>query len=190
MTQALSPSSLHCPRCMTPMLLGHAGGMRLHGCGTCGGVWLGSDCAQRLASALPTEAIEMAARYDEDATVSVDTASKLDCPVCGVVMHCAHASAAKIDLDTCMGHGTWYDRQELGKIAGAIRNAQWNDKLAAKEAKDKAANGEHRKRHEYQNRVIDAAFVGADIALDALSESGAAESVVEVFFDFLGGLFD
>ncbi|HLM72696.1 MAG TPA: zf-TFIIB domain-containing protein, partial [Polyangiaceae bacterium] len=56
------PSEHACPRCREQLYVGQASGVTLHGCGRCGGVWLGSACARRIAEALPGDAIELDAR--------------------------------------------------------------------------------------------------------------------------------
>ncbi|HSN98376.1 MAG TPA: zf-TFIIB domain-containing protein, partial [Candidatus Nanopelagicales bacterium] len=82
MTQPPSLSPFACPRCAISMYVGQAGGMTLHGCGRCGGVWLGRACAQRLAEALPNDAIELATRASSGAALTVDVSPGVRCPAC------------------------------------------------------------------------------------------------------------
>ncbi len=65
------------------MLLGHAGDMELHGCSTCGGIWLGTACAQKFAEGLPNRAIALAIHHAVNAKDAVETAALIACPVWG-----------------------------------------------------------------------------------------------------------
>lgn len=98
--------------------------MTLHGCGRCGGVWLGPACAQRLAEALPKEAIELAARASSRASEAVDVSPSVRCPECALPMRRTRVAAAGLDLDLCESHGTWYDRHELEQVARTIAGAK------------------------------------------------------------------
>ncbi|WP_438022615.1 zf-TFIIB domain-containing protein [Sorangium sp. So ce233] len=172
-----SPASLTCPRCAVPLHVGQAGGMTLHGCGRCGGIWLGPACAQRLADALPGEASALAARASSRAAVDADVTPIVHCPVCAQPMQRTHAAAARLDLDMCGAHGTWYDRHELERVAGAIaaQRSRWRVGAGAGAAVAGAA-------------VAGAAVAGAAIAgaapapSPAKAQQGAAgiEEVAEV----------
>lgn len=166
---------------MTPMLLGHAGGMALHGCSTCGGIWLGSECAQRFSRELPKEALELAAQHGSKARDQVDTSANIACPVCGTAMQRTHAAAAELDLDFCGVHGTWYDRHEMDRIANAITETRWNQagtdpKRAAKKEKD--------------GEVLDTVIDGAIIAVDVLDHADAGAEVASGVFEFFSSIFD
>lgn len=57
---------------------------------------------------------EIAAQY---ARAAVDTALPAHCPQCHSVLHRFFVTRARIELDACGAHGTWFDRGELGKVA-------------------------------------------------------------------------
>lgn len=51
------------------------------------------------------------------ARATVDTAAQAHCPLCHLPLHRFHVTRARIELDACGSHGTWFDRGELGKVA-------------------------------------------------------------------------
>jgi len=119
------PSEHACPRCREQLYVGQASGVTLHGCGRCGGVWLGSACARRIAEALPGDAIELAGRVSKNAQGEVTTLAPVACPLCSAPMTRTRAAAAGVELDVCGAHGTWYDRHELEQIAAVLSNSAW-----------------------------------------------------------------
>lgn len=125
-------TDLKCPRCSTGphaphsrLYVGQGGGMTLHACGVCGGVWLSQACVQRLSERIPPEAIALASSAALHARARADTTAEIDCPLCGKRMKRTRALLAGVDLDTCVGHGTWYDRDELRVLADALRGQGW-----------------------------------------------------------------
>ncbi|AUX38901.1 uncharacterized protein SOCE26_002820 [Sorangium cellulosum] len=193
--------SLTCPRCAAPLHVGQAGGMTLHGCGRCGGIWLGLACAQRLADALPKEASVLAARASSRAVVDADVNPIAHCPVCTRPMQRTHAAAARLDLDMCGAHGTWYDRHELERVAGAIaaQRSRWRVGVGAGAAVAGAAvagaavAGTVPAPAPAQAQQGAASFEGvAEVGVDAVSEGGAeaAVALLDGVFSLLGSLFD
>jgi Zn-finger nucleic acid-binding protein len=174
--------------------VGHAAGVVLHGCGRCGGVWLATACAQRFAKSLPLDAIKLAARASHGARVVPDTAPAAPCPVCTRPMNRVRAAAARVDLDTCAAHGTWYDRDELEHIARVIRTSGWGaagvgmaagaGMVAGAGMAMGAGMGGGQAQAQAQ------AFSGYDVA-GVATEVGAevvAEGVVEVGFSVVGSI--
>lgn len=99
--------------------------MTLHACGLCGGVWLSPSCVQRLTEQIPPQAIALATSAAQHARAAADTSAQIDCPLCGKQMKRTRAVLAGIDLDSCAGHGTWYDRDEIRILAEALRRSGW-----------------------------------------------------------------
>jgi Zn-finger nucleic acid-binding protein len=192
-----------CPRCRDRLYVGHASGVTLHGCAHCGGVWLGSACAMRVAEALPEDAIALAGRVSKSAKRGAETHAPVACPICSAPMTRTHAAAAGVDLDVCGAHGTWYDKDELEQIAKALSSSAWrsgpNGKrrggtaavagaaagaaLAAGAVAGAAPAGSN------TSTLETAAEVGAEIVVE-----GAAEVVLEGAFSvvgaILGAIFD
>jgi len=103
-----SPPSLSCPQCQTP--LGEAT------CSACGGVWI--DAAESVAvlqgrADPPKARVEVAIRR---------TGGEVPrpCARCGATM--SPYVFGGVTLDTCPGHGIWFDADELAEVIEAARN--------------------------------------------------------------------
>lgn len=113
-----------------------AGACHLHGCPTCGGVWLSARDSARLAERFPLEAVQIASAAAA-ATPRVATDEGLLCPSCQVplarnrfrateagfspVPEGQRARASEVvELDVCAEHGTFFDGGELPRTARAI----------------------------------------------------------------------
>ncbi|MCK6588608.1 MAG: zf-TFIIB domain-containing protein [Polyangiaceae bacterium] len=179
-----------CPRCREPLYIGLASSVTLHGCGRCGGVWLGSACARRIAEALPGDAIELAGRVSKNAKGEIQTHAPVACPICASPMTRTRAAAAGVELDVCGQHGTWYDRNELEQIAAALARSDWRSGTTKRDKTAVAAG------------VAGAAIAAGAVAHAAESPQGArvqeavAETIVEVgaevvlegAFEIIGGI--
>ncbi len=103
-------------------------------------------------------------------------------------MQRTHALAAKLDLDFCHEHGTWYDRNEMERIARTIEASRWAPKQEVSVNADKlGANMSRRKR---EDDIVDTVVDGAGIAVDILDSVDTGGEVVGGVFDFFGSLFD
>jgi Zn-finger nucleic acid-binding protein len=51
------------------------------------------------------------------AAYPVDTAGTVACPVCGNALARTRLQQAAVDIDFCGYHGTWFDKDELARIA-------------------------------------------------------------------------
>lgn len=113
-----------------------AGGCHLHGCPSCGGVWLSAQDSARLAERFPLEAVQLAEAAAK-ATARVATDDVLLCPSCRhpLVRSRFRATAAGftsvaegdrpratelVELDVCAQDGTFFDAGELPRAARAI----------------------------------------------------------------------
>lgn len=208
-------SQLACPRCKSLLFIGQASGVTIHGCGRCGGVWLGAACARRVAEALPGDALELAWRVSQNAKDAVCTKASIGCPVCHAAMTRTHAAAAGVELDVCGVHGTWYDRNELEQIARVLAQSTWRKGGAAGAAAVGAVAGAALAAgavgsagppgSRMQDSAVDTALeVGSEVVLEggaevvlegagaAIEVSGAAVeaggSVLEGAFEVLGGI--
>jgi Zn-finger nucleic acid-binding protein len=113
-----------CPRCQIQLFEGAAGGITMHACGGCGGVWLDNVSAQRLSQALPGEAVTLAESASRAGRTHVDTAALIPCPVCAKALSRTRVASAGVDIDVCSAHGTWFDRDELQQVATAMKKAR------------------------------------------------------------------
>ena len=109
-----------CPRCRLPLSAARVGAREVHGCVHCGGVWLDPELAEQVAHALDPELRTMAEVAAGHARATVDSAQPAHCPRCHALLHRFQVTRARIDLDACGSHGTWFDGGELGKVANAL----------------------------------------------------------------------
>jgi Zn-finger nucleic acid-binding protein len=199
-----SQSNHACPRCLVPLYIGHASGVTLHGCGRCGGVWLASACARRVAEALPSDAIELAGRASKNAQAPADTSALVKCPICARPMTRTRAAAAGVELDVCGVHGTWYDRDELAKIAQAISTSSWGSARTGAGAAVGVAAGTaiaagavvaqsaaaSSAASTTQSTMAEAAVeIGTEVVLEVAGE-GILEGAFAVVGGILGAIFD
>jgi len=200
----LEASRYSCPRCRShnyeaPLFHRAAGGVGLNGCGACGGVFLAPACARKLSEALPDEAIRLSSSAGSAARYHADTSPKLHCPVCAKEMQRIKAARAGVDLDVCALHGTFYDREEIEKVAAAIRGSGWHGAGAGAAVAGGAAvgvvGGAALAAHlaspppAVGNSALDIAGGVAETAGEVALEVGA-EVVLEGLFAVLGSIFD
>ncbi len=167
----------------------------MNGCGACGGVFLSPACAQKLAAALPKEAIDLSVTASKAARYRPDTAPPLRCPICAGVMQRIRAAKAGVDLDVCPQHGTFYDHEEVEKVTAAIQSSGWRSAavgagavvaggavVGAVAASQMAPPGAGATALEVAGGVAETA---GEVALDI-----GANVLLEGVFSILGSLFD
>ncbi len=208
-------STYSCPRCENAALyIGQAEGVTLHGCAECGGVWLNAKCAQKIADAMPKEAILLSERVASHAKRAAPLSEPVRCPVCGKVTARTHVAAAGVEIDVCGVHGTWYDRNELHRIAKALEQVSWKSKAAGAAAVGVGAGAavvagaavlgagaDASRAQQAANSIglsdaVDIAEVGVEVAgaaLDVASNADVLEGAVDVvggIFSVIGAIFD
>ncbi len=120
------PSSHACPRCALPLVARRAatagpdGPVVVESCGACRGLWLDTASASRVAEALPTGVPSLAEEAARHAVAQPAREAAAPCPVCSRTMVKTTVAEARIELDTCPEHGTWYDKSELQQVAAAL----------------------------------------------------------------------
>jgi Zn-finger nucleic acid-binding protein len=110
--------------------------MRILGCGACSGIWLDNAACQLLIAGEISDAArellhraaqrepvaEEKAGYREAARPSADAA--MGCPVCRAAMTPyetkPEAHGARVKLDVCPAHGTWFDHGEAWALFQAV----------------------------------------------------------------------
>lgn len=143
-TEAEAASS--CPRCREEMSSVAVGGALMRECARCGGLWMSAAafekiCADReqqsaiLITASPARA-ELHARPEQSKVRYVP------CPQCRQLMNRVNfAHCSGVVVDSCKGHGTWFDRDELAQIVEFIRKGG----LEAARAREKQQLAEERR---------------------------------------------
>ncbi|MBI4954456.1 MAG: zf-TFIIB domain-containing protein [Myxococcales bacterium] len=103
---------------------GQAPTERAAACSACAGVWLDDTAATRLRDNLGPELIAFSARAGAYARVQADTSGFAGgCPWCGAPLARYRDHEAGVELDACRGHGTWFDRGEVERVAEAVARA-------------------------------------------------------------------
>lgn len=164
--------------------------MALHGCPSCGGIWLGTECAQRFSLELPQEALAIAAKHRAMASDKVDTAPPVQCPVCGTTMQRTHATAAALDLDFCGTHGTWYDHDELERIATAIGKTRWKQEDVKLVDAPRPSGASLSTSGNGASDVVDTIATGVGVAVELIDVADVGSSVAEGVVDFFSSIFD
>jgi Zn-finger nucleic acid-binding protein len=116
-----------CPRCKASLFPGDAHGVRLLGCGVCGGIFLDNVGSTRIVSAHDEKIADMAERARMRAATAVDTRpADLPCPSCAAPMRRVNARGV-VEIDICASHGTWFDGGELNRVMDAYRPVAVDD---------------------------------------------------------------
>jgi Zn-finger nucleic acid-binding protein len=105
---------MRCPRCGVD--LKNAAGAGL--CPQCGGAFLAGPAADTVKLAVDDAMNHVAALADQHATRRMNGEPPARCPVCAASM--ARFRVGAVDVDTCMEHGSWYDRGELALVRDAL----------------------------------------------------------------------
>lgn len=193
MTTALpNVQALGCPRCHTAMYVGAAEGHAVHGCGTCGGVWLDSVVSARVIEVTCEAALGLADNVARSVPARTDEPPQhaLHCPVCQASMATTRVATAWLDVDCCAEHGTWYDRGELQRVARTahLRTQDWRDTPApAQQSLEPAANSAQAGSDEPEGER-DWTDAAVDIGGEMLAEAPAF--LIGMFFEALVGSID
>ncbi len=128
-------TELDCPACGGEVTLRSRRiddrGMTVLECGACAGMWLGADLFARLAAdadevRVAVEALGAGSNEATDLPLQrIDNSARLyrPCPSCGSLMHRRnYGRKSGVIVDTCRGHGVWFDHGELAQILRWLRN--------------------------------------------------------------------
>ncbi len=119
---------LPCPACSVPMAAQAVGGVAIHQCGSCEGLWIPEGGlehlverareARRAAAAPRPPAPAPRVRGGNPAAQRV---AYRRCPECDAQMQRRNFQRSSgIIVDTCRRHGTWLDADELEQVAGFL----------------------------------------------------------------------
>ena len=87
------------------------------GCQRCSGIWL-DDAAFAEVRSRHYASIAAGALAGSPNEAKLDRSAPLACPQCRNAMKRTRLS--HVDVDVCVGHGIWFDRDELTEVARAI----------------------------------------------------------------------
>lgn len=175
-----------CPRCEKDLLRRKVRALDLFGCRLCGGVWAEGVEMKKLRKTGGGEALGEAQAVEREATrpaQDVNTVSPVSCPTCRRRMTRIGIASVDVDIDFCEGHGTWFDRGELAKVAKGLPKSYKAAALAAGGAlAGVAAAGAIVATQAAQPQGSALASVAGDVA------GGVAEVLVEGAFELVGEL--
>lgn len=124
-----------CPACLAPLVAAPLAWTVL-ACNACGGVWADGTASARITRTVCRDLVgvarQAAKRADDERTSIVDRDRQ--CPVCTGALR--HDKLGGVALDVCDAHGTWFDRDELGRVA---RNLDYERKSVEDLAQASAA---------------------------------------------------
>ncbi|WP_394843172.1 zf-TFIIB domain-containing protein [Pendulispora brunnea] len=116
--------NLKCPHCSgQPLYEGTRGTSTLHGCGICGGVWVGNDLAKRMFERLDADAIALADLASRNSVPHPIRNREPRCPLCKKTLRRITVDQTLIEIDLCDEHGTWFDRYEFQAVARVLQKA-------------------------------------------------------------------
>ena len=119
-------SQKRCPRCRIDLQTCAVGESIVEVCDRCGGLWVDTAAFQRIC-----ERREQSAAFvglgsplpAPGAHATIDTVRYVACPLCGKLMNRVNfARHSGVVVDVCKSHGTWFDKDELGRILDFINS--------------------------------------------------------------------
>lgn len=116
----MTASDAKCPACDAPLTRA-ASRWEILACLTCGGVWADVAASRRIQTTVDRELVAIAKRAATRAEASSPSLeppppeAPRRCPVCGAELSCVRTGHVAVDV--CAPHGTWFDRDELGRLA-------------------------------------------------------------------------
>jgi Zn-finger nucleic acid-binding protein len=108
-----------CPHCRKRLVTVRASDVELHGCGSCGGIWIDNASARRVLASPDTIFVELARRAGDNAKKRQHAGTVPVCAACPAVLDGVKTHG--IQLDVCSEHGTWFDAYELVQLVRVLR---------------------------------------------------------------------
>ena len=105
---------MRCPRCQSDLTRVRD----VDVCLRCGGAFLAAAATDTVRRALDVDALSTAQMAAAQGGRRVDEGAPAPCPACAQAMR--RFRVGPVDVDTCLEHGTWYDRGELGRVRDAL----------------------------------------------------------------------
>jgi Zn-finger nucleic acid-binding protein len=87
-------------------------------CDACGGVWTDAPTARHIVTLVDREIVRLASAVAElagDGPTPLPSPDARRCPICARPL--APVKAARVTIDVCPDHGTWFDRDEVGRLS-------------------------------------------------------------------------
>lgn len=119
-TGGSAPTGLMCPQCGRRLATVRVKEVELHGCGTCGGIWVDNESAQAMVKAPDAVFEDLARRCGTGARARRKRTDAPTCAVCRAPLDGVVSSVEYLNLDICRDHGTWFDAFELSTMIRAL----------------------------------------------------------------------
>ncbi|MBX3200521.1 MAG: zf-TFIIB domain-containing protein [Labilithrix sp.] len=113
-----------CPRCLRALTTYLAGVFVVDACVDCGGLFIDNLATQELMRAFDRDLVSVATTLGigKGETLPSGVIQKnLACPRCSGGLAAVSLPSAGVEVDICQEHGTWFDANELPKVARAYR---------------------------------------------------------------------
>jgi Zn-finger nucleic acid-binding protein len=139
--------ALPCPHCEVALKgveLGPHGTVKMHECPKCEGFWVDVATFEAICTDREEQAIVAGGASGPPlrAELKLEGVRYLRCPTCRTLMNRVNfAGRSGVIIDTCRGHGTWFDKGELQNIVEFIRTGglEQTRERGAQEARKPAA---------------------------------------------------
>ena len=112
-----------CPACRAPLQRASSR-WEVLACLACGGVWTDSVASHQITTTVDRELVTIAKQAAKNAAETESTYARISdvelhagrrCPVCSEILSAVRT--AHVAIDVCANHGTWFDKDELGRLA-------------------------------------------------------------------------
>ncbi|HSI12369.1 MAG TPA: zf-TFIIB domain-containing protein [Chthoniobacter sp.] len=119
---------LTCPRCevsLQSVALGPTGSVKVHECPKCVGMWVNVESFEAICADREQQALVLGGASPPPGRIELklEEVRYLHCPQCRTLMNRVNfAGRSGVIIDTCRGHGTWFDRDEMQHIVEFIRD--------------------------------------------------------------------
>lgn len=134
-----------CPRCRIEMSFVELGSTAMCECEQCLGLWLDVTTFEKLCANREQQSVVLGAASvaPTDSVHETNKVRYVPCPDCAQLMNRINfARCSGVIVDTCKGHGLWFDRDELSRIVEFIRGGG----LEAARVREKQEIQEERQR--------------------------------------------
>jgi Zn-finger nucleic acid-binding protein len=121
-------AQLACPRCQVSLqsvTLGPTGAVKVRECPKCVGLWVNVETFEAICADRDQQAVALGGASPPPGRVELklEEVRYLPCPQCHTLMNRVNfAGRSGVIIDTCRGHGTWFDPDELQHIVQFIRD--------------------------------------------------------------------
>ncbi len=117
----------NCPRCLRLLTTFRAGAFLVDACASCGGLFIDNAASRELVRAFDRELVGVATTLGIGKGESLAAGviqRNLACPKCVTALVSVMLPSAQVEVDICVEHGTWFDANELPKVARAYRRSR------------------------------------------------------------------